>query len=99
MNEPSTLQVVLMGIVTVFVVLVCIIGIIKLLGFVMGKVTQRQELIAAGMAARAAVQPTQAAAQPAVGNKQQLVAAIAAAIAEEMGETVDHIRIHSIRRL
>lgn len=90
MNEPSMLQVVAMGIGTVFVVLVLIIGIIKLLGLVMEKITQRQQLIAAGTAAQAA-QPD--------GNKQQLVAAISAAIAEEMGEAVEHIRILSIRKL
>ena len=94
MNEPSMLQVVAMGVITVFVVLICIIGIIKLLGLVMEKVTQRQKLIAAGAAAQAANQP----AQP-DGNKQQLVAAISAAIAEEMGEAVEHIRILSIRKL
>lgn len=91
MNEPSMLQVVLMGVITVFVVLICIIGIIKLLGLVMEKVTQRQKLAAAGSAAPAANQPD--------GNKQQLVAAISAAIAEEMGEAVEHIRILSIRKL
>lgn len=90
MNEPSMLQVVAMGIGTVFVVLVLIIGIIKLLGLVMEKITQRQQLIAAGTTAQAA-QPD--------GNKQQLVAAISAAIAEEMGEAVEHIRILSIRKL
>ena len=93
MNEPSMLQVVAMGVITVFVVLVCIIGIIKLLGLVMEKVTQRQKLIAAG-GAQAANQPAQS-----DGNKQQLVAAISAAIAEEMGEAVEHIRILSIRKL
>ena len=94
MNEPSMLQVVAMGIGTVFVVLVLIIGIIKLLGLVMEKIAQRQKLIAAGAAAQAANQP----AQP-DGNKQQLVAAISAAIAEEMGEAVEHIRILSSRKL
>ena len=40
------------------------------------------------------------AAAPAVsGNKQQVVAAIAVAIAEEMGTDVSHIRIHSIKRV
>lgn len=91
MNEPSMLQVVLMGVITVFVVLICIIGIIKLLGLVMEKVTQRQKPAAAGNTAQAANQPD--------GNKQQLVAAISAAIAEEMGEAVEHIRILSIRKL
>ena len=32
-------------------------------------------------------------------NNQQIVAAIAVAIAEEMGTDVSHIRIHSIKRV
>ena len=84
MNEPSFLQVVLMGLITVFVVLVCLILIIKIMGAVVTKAT--------GKSAPQAV----TAAQP---NKQQLVAAIAAAVAEEMGADVNHIKIHSIRKL
>ena len=61
----STVQVVLMGLITVFVVLICLIVIIKILGLIMEKV----------------------------------VAAIAVAIAEEMGTDVSHIRIHSIKRV
>ncbi len=100
MNEPNILQVVLMGLITVFVVLVCLIGIIKLLGLIMSKVAGRKnsaEATAVGVIGGAAA-PVPAAPQPQQNNRQ-LVAAIAAAIAEEMGETVDHIRIHSIRRL
>lgn len=41
---------------------------------------------------------TPAPAAPAANN-QQIVAAIAVAIAEEMGTDVSHIRIHSIRRI
>lgn len=95
MNEPSMLQVVLMGLITVFVVLICLIVIIKILGLVMEKVSGKNAPQAA---------PAPAAAAPAQGRTvsgggQQLVAAIAAAIAEDMGEEVDHIRIHSIRRI
>ena len=80
MPEPSMLQVVLMGLITVFVVLICLIIIIVILGKIMVAVTGNKA----------------PAAQP---NNQQLVAAIAAAIAEDMGEDVDHIKILSIRRV
>lgn len=90
--EPGFLQVVAMGLVTVFVVLICLIIIIKIMGAIM-----------AGKAAPAAPAPAPRAAAPAAAapqpNKQQLVAAISAAIAEDMGSSVDHIRIHSIRKL
>ena len=93
MNEPGILQVVLMGVVTVFVVLVCLIAIIKLMGLVMEKVGGKQ---AAGATAPAASAP---AAPAAVPDKQKLVAAIAAAVAEDMGTDVSHLKIHSIRKL
>ena len=78
----STVQVVLMGLITVFVVLICLIVIIKILGLIMEKVAKKQPA-------------------PAVSaqNNQQIVAAIAVAIAEEMGTDVSPIRIHSIKRV
>ena len=50
---------------------------------------------------RRAVPAGQADPAPAVSaqNNQQIVAAIAVAIAEEMGTDVSHIRIHSIKRV
>ena len=91
--EPGFLQVVAMGIITVFVVLICLIIIIKIMGAIMGSV---KPAAPAAPAAAPAAPPAAAAPQP---NKQQLVAAISAAIAEDMGSSVDHIRIHSIRKL
>ncbi len=86
--EPSFLQVVAMGLVTVFVVLICLIIIIKIMGALMGK-----------NQAPAPAAPAPRPAAPAQPNKQQLVAAISAAIAEDMGGSADHIKILSIRRL
>lgn len=95
MGEIGIAQVVLMGLVTVFVVLVCLIIIIKLMGAIMVKAAPVEQAEAAVPAPAAAP-----AAAPAVsGNKQQVVAAIAVAIAEEMGTDVSHIRIHSIKRV
>lgn len=92
--EPGNLQVVLMGIITVFVVLVCLIAIIKIMGAIMKSINSKNELAAATPA------PTPVATQaPATGNNQQVVAAIAAAIAEDMGEDVSHIKIHSIKKV
>lgn len=92
--EPGFLQVVAMGLITVFVVLICLIIIIKIMGAIMaGKAAPAP---AAPAPAPRAAAPAAAAPQP---NKQQLVAAISAAIAEDMGSSVDHIRIHSIRKL
>ena len=93
----STVQVVLMGLITVFVGLICLIVIIKILGLIMEKVAKKQPAPAVAPAAAAPA----AAPAPAVSaqNNQQIVAAIAVAIAEEMGTDVSHIRIHSIKRV
>ena len=49
----STVQVVLMGLITVFVVLICLIVIIKILGLIMEKVAKKQPAPAAAPAAAA----------------------------------------------
>ncbi len=94
MGEIGIAQVVLMGLITVFVVLICLIIIIKLMGAIMSKAAPATPAEAVPAAA-----PAPAAAPVATGNKQQMVAAIAVAIAEEMGTDVSHIRIHSIKRV
>lgn len=95
MNDISTLQVVAMGLVTVFVCLICLIIIMKLLGFIVGKTAGKKT---AAVPATPAVAAQPAAAVP-TANSRQLVAAIATAIAEEMGTDPAHIRIHSIKRV
>ncbi len=91
----STPMVIAMGMITVFVVLICLILIITIMGKIMSAVTANQKAAAPAPAA-AAPAPVQAAP---VGNKQQLVAAMAAVIAEDMGTDVGRIKIHSIRKL
>ena len=94
--EPGFLQVVAMGLITVFVVLICLILIIKIMGSIMMSVGKASPAPAPAPRAAAPAPAVSSAPQP---NKQQLVAAISAAIAEDMGADVDHIRIHSIRKL
>lgn len=98
MPEPSIPQVVLMGLITVFIGLICLIIIIKIMGAIITSVTGNKAPAAAPAPAAPAAPAPAPAPAPRAGN-QQLVAAIAAAIAEEMGEDVDHIKILSIRRL
>lgn len=96
MQEPGNLQVVLMGIITVFICLVAIIIIIKLLGIVVNAFTKKET-----PAIQAApVTPAPSPAAPAASvNNQGLVAAISVAIAETMGTDVSHIKIHSVKKL
>ncbi len=99
MAEPSIPQVVLMGLITVFIGLICLIIIIKIMGAIINAVTGNKAPAAAPAPAPAPAVPAPAPAPANRAGNQQLVAAISAAIAEEMGEDVDHIKILSIRRL
>lgn len=97
--EPSYLQVVLMGLITVFVVLICLIVIIKIMGAVMTSITGKSLPASQAAVSAPAPVPAPAAPQAVSGSKQQLVAAIAVALAEDMGTDASHLKIHSIRKL
>ena len=95
-NEPSMLQVVLMGLVTVFVVLICIIFIIKLMSKIINSARKNEGGAPAQPVAAPAAVPAPV---PAASvNNSQLVAAVSVAIAESMGTDVSHLRIHSIKK-
>ena len=91
--------VIALGLVTVFVCLIMLIAIIYIMGAIINKATAKTAPAAApAPVAAAPVAAAPVAAAPAA-NKQQLVAAMAAVIAEEMGTDVNHIRIHSIKKI
>lgn len=85
MPEYSNLTVCLMGMGVTFVGLICLIFLVML----MGKLAGGQ---------KAAPAPVPAPAQPAA-NRQEIIAAVAAAIAEELGTEVSAIRIVSFKRI
>lgn len=89
--EPSILFVCLMGMGTVFFGLICLI----ILTMLMGKIV--------GGRASSAPAPTLAAAAPAAPavepNRQEIAAAVSAAIAEELGTDITGIRIISMKKL
>ena len=89
MEYPS-LFVCLMGMGTVFFGLICLI----VLTMVMGKIVGGHAAAAAVPATVAA--PAAAAAEP---NRQEVVAAVSAAIAEELGTDITGIRIVSMKKL
>lgn len=88
--EPSSLFVCLMGMGVVFVGLICLIVLTMIMGKIVG-----------GRTAPAAAAPIPAAAVPAApeGNRQEIAAAVAAAIAEELGTDITGIRILSMKKL
>jgi len=94
MTDASLLFVVLMGIGTVFFGLICII----FLSMAMSAICRSM----GGTSAPAASAPVPAAPAPradAIPNRQAMIAAIAAAIAEEEGTDLAGIRILSVKKL
>ena len=82
----------LMGVGSVFVGLILLIFVCKIMGWLV-KGKEQPATATAVPAVQTSVQE-----QP-IENKQELIAAISAAVAEELGTDVSGIRIHSLKRL
>ena len=92
MTELSNLFVVVLGVGTVFVGLVCIVVLCKIIGLFCGTGKKKTEASVSTAPAAAAVnQPIQ--------NKQEIIAAVSAVIAEELGTDVSAIRILSFKKI
>ncbi len=87
-------QVVIIGVGTVFAGLVCIVLLCKIIGLFCGKNKKTTTTAAAVKAAP----KVQAAEQP-IENRQQIIAAVSAAVAEELGTDVPAIRILSFKKI
>lgn len=98
MSIPSWF-VIVMGVGTVFLGLICIILLCKILGAVCTLI-ERKPVAAAPVASTPAATPASVASKaqdPA--KRQEIIAAIGAAIAEECGVDVNAIRITSIKKI
>ena len=90
--------VIVMGLGTVFIGLICIILLCKILGAICTLIERKDTATPATSApAPQAVQKAVQAQDPA--KRQELIAAIGAAIAEECGVDVNGIRITSIKKI
>ena len=89
MPEYGSLFVCLMGMGTVFFGLICLIVLTTVMGKIVGGHAAPAAAPAASPAAPAAAEP----------NRQELVAAVSAAIAEELGTSITGIRIVSMKKL
>ena len=89
--DYSSIFVCLMGMGTVFFGLICLIGLTTLMGRICGRSQKAAPAVSA-----APVSAAPAAAEP---NRQELVAAVSAAIAEELGTDITGIRILSMKKL
>ena len=90
MPEYGSVFVCLMGMGTVFFGLICLIVLTMIMGKIVG-----------GRAAPAVSAPVPAAAVSAApeGSRQEIAAAVSAAIAEELGTSITGIRIVSMKKL
>lgn len=93
-QAPSIGLVVCLGVGMVFVGLICIIAICYLLGAII-RVFEKNKPQPVKKASQAAVVPVSAS----IENRQEFIAAVSAAIAEELGKDVSAIRIKSIKKL
>lgn len=97
MPQIESWFVIVMGLGIVFIGLLCIVLLCKILGAVCAIGQQTTSTSQGSAPAPVAAAP---AAAPAPGaNRQEVIAAIGAAIAEEAGVEVDAIRIVSIKRV
>ena len=102
---PSNLFVVLMGISTVFLGLICIILIIELMTGLTRRLGGNEQSAKAPAAPAAPVAPVAPVATPAptvetpIANREELVAAVCAAVAEELGTDVSALRVVSFRKV
>ncbi|MBR0303823.1 MAG: OadG family protein [Clostridia bacterium] len=86
MGVLECLSVVVIGLGTVFVGLISLVGICKLIGLVCSKLPDGEK-------------PRALPKNDEIPNRQEFIAAVSAALAEELGEDVTAIRITSVRRI
>ncbi len=93
-TTPSILTVVLLGIGIVFVGLIVIIFMCKVLGWIVGAASKSETA-----SAPVATQTATATVSTSIENRGEVVAAISAAVAENLGKDVSAIRILSIKKI
>ena len=102
-NEPETWMVCLLGIAVVFVGLICIIAIVALMNALttlkVAKSVAPKESAAPAAVAPAAPAATVTPASAPVENRGEVVAAVCAAVAEELGTDVSAIRVVSFKKI
>ena len=100
MPEIESWFVIVMGLGTVFIGLICIILLCKILGAVCSIANKKSDESAPAPRQASALVPTPAPAPtPVFQNRGEVIAAIGAAIAETEGVDLNAIRITSIRRI
>ncbi len=91
-SEPSNLFVVCLGVGVVFIGLICIVILCKILSAICS-IGQKQTDTTKNTV------PTPAVATPVIENRQEIIAAVSAALAEELGTDVSAIKILSFKKI
>ncbi len=92
-GEPHWALVCLIGVAVVFVGLACIIGLVELMNFITVKAESKKKASAPEEAAPAPVVST------VIENRDEIVAAVCAAVAEENGTDISAIRVVSFKKV
>ena len=92
------------GIIIVFIGLICLIALVVLMGKIFGVLkgmSEKSEGSIAPAAPAVSAAPATAPLTPAaeIENRDELIVAFSAAVAEELGTDVSAIRIHSIKKI
>ena len=93
------------GIVIVFIGLICLIALVVLMGKIFGLLKDMAEKKEGGVAPVASAPATASAAAPVsapqaeIENRDELIVAFSAAVAEELGTDVSAIRVLSFREI
>lgn len=95
----SSAFVVAMGVGTVFIGLIALIILVKIMTCIIGVLFKDRKKDAGAAVVTGQPAGTSPAAQTVIPDKGAFVAAVSAAIAEDLGEDVSRIRIHSIKKL
>ena len=92
-----------MGVLIVFIGLICLIALVYIMGKIVGGVAGKQSVATekAASAPQTAAHAASAASAPvsAIANRDELIVAFSAAVAEELGTDVSAIRVVSFKEL
>ncbi len=91
----SNTFVVVLGIGTVFIGLICLILLCKIIGLLCGSSNKEKEHASATPTAATPV----VAVNQTIENRQEIIAAVSAAIAEELGTDISALRILSFKKI
>lgn len=96
LQDISNTFVVVLGVSVVFIGLICIVLLCKIVSAVCRLSEKKETVTSEAVATNSA--PVAASVQP-IENRQEIIAAVSAAIAEELGTDISAIRILSFKKI